>query len=173
MVYKTVKSTITFLKMSHHPDQKISERPGISLQEVPQPIEVSKYRVLYSGVGEKLNWLDRILMDDKTLFKKINAASTHIFTFSINNTHAGYCELVNYDNYVEILYFGLIPDFIGKGYGDYLLHKTIEKAWSFQPSWIQLNTCDLDHPNALKNYLKAGFKPYRTMMEEKKVRVTE
>jgi GNAT superfamily N-acetyltransferase len=173
MLYKTVKSTITFLKMDTPSEEKLSERLGISLQKVSQPLAVDKYRALYASVGEKLNWLDRILMDDNILYHKINAPTTHIYSFNIHHTYAGYCEMVINDKFVELLYFGLIPDFVGKGYGHYLLRKTIERAWSFQPEWIQLNTCDLDHPNALKTYLKAGFKPYQTIVEEKKVRASD
>jgi len=68
------------------------------------------------------------------------------------------------------LYFGLTKNFIGKGYGKILLSKTIEKAWSFNPDWIQLNTCDLDHPNALNTYKSLGFEEYKSVVETKKVK---
>lgn len=70
---------------------------------------------------------------------------------------------------MEILYFGLMPSFIGKGYGKYFLQWVIAKAWSYKPEWIQLNTCTLDHPHALGTYKKAGFTEVRKEIHQRRV----
>jgi GNAT superfamily N-acetyltransferase len=62
---------------------------------------------------------------------------------------------------VEIAYFGLLPDFIGRGWGKYLLTRAAGAAWSLNPTRIWLHTCTLDHPAALPNYIKRGFCPVR------------
>ncbi len=170
MNYKKVLSEITFLRMLKHPKSFLDTRIDILLEEIENPIDANEYRKLYKSVGESLNWLDRIFMPDDKLSEEINDSNTHVYIFKIENNYAGYCELIDSNEYVEILYFGLIPEFVGKGYGNYLLNKTIEKAWSFNKNWIQLNTCDLDHPNALATYIKAGFEPYKTIKEEKIVK---
>lgn len=169
MHYKTIISKITYLRMCNRPKNELIDRPGIHLQQLTKPIDIEGYRNIYNSVGENLNWLDRIFMDDDELYNKINADSTHIYAFKINNLDAGYCELVTNTDYTEILYFGLTPPFIGKSFGKYLLLKTIEIAWRFNPQWIQLNTCDQDHPNALRTYINAGFERYKTIEEEKRV----
>jgi GNAT superfamily N-acetyltransferase len=75
---------------------------------------------------------------------------------------AGYFELREHDDRsVEIAYFGLLPDFIGRGWGKYLLTRAAEAAWQLKPSRIWLHTCTLDHPAALPNYLKRGFRAVR------------
>jgi GNAT superfamily N-acetyltransferase len=56
----------------------------------------------------------------------------------------------------------LLPEFIGRGYGGYLLNAIVDLAWSAGPCgrlWV--HTCDLDHPRALGVYQKAGFQPFR------------
>ena len=53
-------------------------------------------------------------MPDNDLLSKINAPNTHIYLFVINSIQAGYIELIVEHNYVELLYFGLFPEFIGK-----------------------------------------------------------
>ncbi len=171
MEYKTVNSKITFLKMESAPDIKHYNKPEITISELRKPISLDEYRKIYSSVGKKYNWLDRIFMADDILYKKINNAKTHIYPFYIQKNFAGYCELVEIEEFIEILYFGLTEEFIGKGYGNYILGKIIEKAWGFSPAWIQLNTCDLDHSNALPTYINAGFKPYKTVHELKKVKI--
>jgi GNAT superfamily N-acetyltransferase len=101
--------------------------------------------------------------------QKINAPNVDIFIFKVNDKPAGYIEFAKDDKYVEIVYFGLLPGFIGKGLGKYFLQWVIAKAWSYQPKWIQLNTCTLDHPNALGTYKKAGFSEIRKEIQQRRV----
>jgi GNAT superfamily N-acetyltransferase len=75
---------------------------------------------------------------------------------------AGYFELRQHeDGSVEIAYFGLLPNFIGRGWGKYLLTRAVDTAWSLDPKRVWLHTCTLDHPAALPNYLKRGFRRVR------------
>ncbi len=64
---------------------------------------------------------------------------------------------------VEIAYFGLLPDFIGRGLGGALLTSAIENAWTWSPtpSRIWVHTCNRDHPFALANYQARGFAIYK------------
>lgn len=160
--------TVTFLEM-HEP--KPLPVPLVHTQFVllPKPILPNEYRKYYYGVGKKHFWLDRMVMPDEELTEKINAGRFDIFLFYVQNEVAGYIEFVKEEKYVEILYFGLMPPFIGKGYGKYFLQWVIAKAWSYQPDWIQLNTCTLDHPNALRVYKQAGFKEVRTEIHQRRI----
>ena len=67
------------------------------------------------------------------------------------------------DGVVEIAYFGLLPEFIGRGAGRSLLAAAINRAWSWRGTTtrVWLHTCSLDHPRALPNYLAAGFRVVR------------
>src|SRR5918995_1859877 len=79
----------------------------------------------------------------------------------------GYFELrAHQDDSVEIAYFGLLPDFIGRGWGKYLLTRAVQSAWQQGPRRVWLHTCTLDHPAALPNYLKRGFRPVRQEVYE-------
>lgn len=163
--------TVTFLEMHKKPEEAVQSIPGTSFTLLQKPVSVAEYRKYYYGVGEKHFWLDRMVMPDEELFEKINAANVDIFVFNVNNEPAGYIEFVKEEKYVEILYFGLMPSFTGKGFGKYFLNWVIEKAWNYNPEWIQLNTCTLDHPNALGTYKRAGFVPVRTETQERKVMI--
>ena len=163
-------ATVTFLEM-HESKDFPPVLPGTSFELLKKPIDTSTYRQYYYGVGEKYFWLDRMVMPDEELYQKINAPNVDIYVFYANNETAGYIEFVKETDFVEILYFGLMPSFIGKGYGKYFLQWVIAKAWSYQPKWIQLNTCTLDHPNALNTYRKAGFKEVKTEVQQRRVLV--
>jgi GNAT superfamily N-acetyltransferase len=162
--------TVTFLEM--HVRQPLPQLlPGTSFKLLPKPVPVNEYRKYYYGVGEKWNWLDRMVMPDKELSDKINAEHVDIFVFYAGNEAAGFIEFVKEKRFVEILYFGLLPAFIGKGWGKYFMQWVAGKAWGYEPEWIQLNTCTLDHPNALNVYMNAGFMPVRTEIQERRVLV--
>jgi GNAT superfamily N-acetyltransferase len=163
-------ATVYFLEM-HESKPAPDPLPETKFELLAKPISSSIYRELYYGVGEKWHWLDRMVMPDEELLEKINAPNTDIFVFKINNEAAGYIEFVKEKSFIEIQYFGLLPAFIGKGYGKYFLQWAIAKAWSYQPQWIQVNTCTLDHPNALSIYKNAGFKEVRTEIMDRKILV--
>jgi GNAT superfamily N-acetyltransferase len=161
-------ATVTFLEM-HDKKELPDALPNTHFQLLQKPVSVSEYRKYYYGVGEKYFWLDRMVMPDEELYEKINAPNVDIFVFYINNEIAGYIEFVKEEEFVEIQYFGLMPGFIGKGYGKYFLQWVIAKAWSYKPQWIQLNTCTLDHTNALSTYKKAGFTEVRKEVQQRRM----
>lgn len=160
---------VTFLEMHEQPANTVPAAFAMQFELLPKPIEVNEYRNYYYGVGKQWYWLDRMVMDDRLLYEKINAPNVDIYVLHIEEQVAGFAEFVKEKDYVEILYFGLLPSFIGKGYGNYFLQTVIQTAWSYQPKHIQLNTCTLDHPNAINVYKKAGFKEVSTATEERRV----
>ncbi|WP_067832321.1 GNAT family N-acetyltransferase [Actinomadura kijaniata] len=72
---------------------------------------------------------------------------------------------------VEIETFGLLPEFTGKGLGGYALTLAIRQAWELAPAVtrVWLHTSSLDHPNALPNYHRRGFRTFRTEEGERTI----
>ena len=120
------------------------------------------YRYLYGEVGSAYRWTDRLAWSDQTISTYLQNPGVSIWLMSWEEAPAGYFELVQHpDDSVEIAYFGLLPDFIGRGWGKYLLTRAVQSAWQLGPRLVWLHTCTLDHPAALPNYLKRGFRPVR------------
>lgn len=70
----------------------------------------------------------------------------------------GYLELQIHDNAsIEIVNFGLRPEFIGQGYGRSSLEAVLKHCADLGAEEVWLHTCSLDHPLALKNYYARGF----------------
>ena len=63
---------------------------------------------------------------------------------------------------MEIVYFGLVPSFIGKGIGGAMLTRAVRAAHAMGAMRVWLHTCTLDSPNALPAYQARGFRSYRT-----------
>ena len=79
----------------------------------------------------------------------------------MNNEYIGYFELIFYKTDCEIAYFGVLEEFIGKGYGGFLLSKALTIGFQ-KASRIWVHTCSLDHPNAIENYKSRGMKIFKT-----------
>ncbi len=63
---------------------------------------------------------------------------------------------------VEITKFGLVPEFVGRGFGGHLLTRATRLAWDLGGiDRVWLHTSSLDHPHALSNYLNRGFRQFR------------
>jgi GNAT superfamily N-acetyltransferase len=85
----------------------------------------------------------------------------------LEHAPAGYYELRGHqDGSVEIAYFGLLPEYTGRGLGGWMLTRAARDAWERGATRVWLHTCTLDHPSALPNYRKRGFLPYRTEVYE-------
>ena len=74
---------------------------------------------------------------------------------------AGYFELdAAAANETELCYFGLVPEFIGRGFWVFLLRAAIDQAWLRPINRLWVHTRTFDHPRALGNYQRAGFVVY-------------
>ena len=128
---------------------------------------VALFRYLYREVGRAFRWTDRLDWSDEAVRRHLETPGVSIWMMSWNADPAGYFELREQeDRSVEIAYFGLLPAFIGRGWGKYLLTRAVEAAWGTGAKRVWLHTCTLDHPAALPNYLKRGFRPVREEVYE-------
>jgi GNAT superfamily N-acetyltransferase len=158
----TIDITVTYLEMTTPPlnaPSAANDEAQILLVERPT---VSFYRYLYETVGEAYLWYERRGLDDETLRRIIHDPGVALYVLYVGGVPAGYSELDGRRHPdVELSYFGLIPEFLGRGLGPYLLRRTIAEAWARKPSRLWVHTCTLDHPSAMDIYRRAGFKPYR------------
>jgi GNAT superfamily N-acetyltransferase len=151
----------TYLEM-HSPDQLRPKRCTDGRFHIQEKIERDWRfnRDLYLGVGQMWSWNDKRVWSDEQWKEYGLAPELRTFAAYYEHSLAGYYEL---RRGVEIAYFGLVPEFIGRGLGGPLLTRAIEEAWRTSPSvnrvWV--HTCNLDHPAALANYQARGMVIYR------------
>lgn len=157
-----VDVTVYYLEMFSRPDRSVSERrDGVSVRHVTNPT-VEYYRTLYDAVGKDYRWLSRRRMSDETLAAIIVDPREEIHVLSVDGRIAGFAELDRRQpDEIELVQFGLLPEFIGQGLGKWFLNWTINYVFNHQPERFWLHTCTFDHPAALPNYRKAGFVEYQ------------
>ena len=157
-----VEVTRTYLQMTVNGKlQSASLADDLQLEQLRE-CPPSFFRYLYSEVGRSHHWIDRLNWTDEQICSYLNQSGVFLWVLYRAGAPAGYFELRQHeDESVEIAYFGLLPEFTGQGLGKFLLTAAIEQAWSKTNQRIWLHTCTLDHPAALSNYLKRGFKPFK------------
>ena len=161
MAKTEIQTKTTYLQMLHRPEGHL-ENPleNVEIHEVLSP-SVSFYHALYRSVGSELHWYDRLVMPESELENVLTDRRVDLFTLHVRGITAGYCELDRRtSNEIELAYFGLFPQFLGRGLGKFFLRWTVREAWTHRPQRLWLHTCDLDHPAALPNYIKTGFQVY-------------
>jgi GNAT superfamily N-acetyltransferase len=116
----------------------------------------------YREVGGPYQWRDKAAWNAAQW--QAHACDPRLATFGAyaGSDFAGYFELRTDDGGgVEILYFGLVAAYHGRGWGGDLLTRALEAAWDLGAARVWVHTCSHDHPAALGNYLARGMSVYR------------
>jgi ribosomal protein S18 acetylase RimI-like enzyme len=130
--------------------------------KVPSP-EFSRF--LYTSVGGPWYWCDRLPWTYEQWLAYLNRPELETWVAYVSGTPAGYIELeAQTDGSVKIVYFGLLPQFIGQGIGGHLLSVGIKQAWEAGANRVWVHTCSLDGPHAYKNYEARGLRLYDTQI---------
>lgn len=156
--------TITLLQMST-PDAlrpTPCPDPGFSIRERTTP-DGTFNRSLYLAVGSPWQWTDKAGWSADQWHTYASSDSLRTFEASFNGALAGYFELrPDASGGIEIAYFGLLPDFTGRGLGAFMLSFALTTAWESSPQRVWVSTCSLDHPASLHNYLARGMSVFHT-----------
>jgi GNAT superfamily N-acetyltransferase len=144
---------------------------------------LAAYRRLFTAVGGPWGWTGRLIMAEDELRATLDDPRVEVWRLWQGSSVAGFVELDRREPAeTEIVYFGLVPDRIGRGLGSFLLRWAIHHAWTAAPARVALeargaatpaapasaeptrrlwlHTCDRDHPGALDVYLRAGFEVF-------------
>ena len=161
---------VTSLEMTS-PRQLVPGRPPpvrIDLREVgPDAASVvgSPYIRIWAALasGGRMSW------PDAQWEEELSRPGVRVWIARVDEDVAGLVELEAEPNGdVGIVVFGLVPEFVGKGFGGAFLTLSTRLAWNMRaPSgaaarrvWLQ--TSSRDHPHARPNYEKRGFCVFRT-----------
>ncbi len=118
-------------------------------------------RFFYSAVGGDWFWTDRLRWTWSAWLDHLAHPDRELWYATFRGTPAGCFELdATSPADVEVAIFGLLPGFIGKGMGGWLLERCLHRALTLRPR-VWLHTCTLDHPNALASYRVRGLVPFR------------
>jgi len=137
------------------------------VKKIKPDFQLNKF--FYKQVGKKYRWKDRLSWTDEFWIKYISNQNLETYVISENDELVGFFELLYNPELkeTEISYFGLLEEYIGKGYGGFLLSEAIRLGFT-NSRRIWVHTCSLDHPNALENYKSRGMKIFKTEILKRK-----
>ena len=162
-----VQVTVTYLEMEHPAmlRAKRTTRGDITMERVdpPDPEIAARF---YADVGNEYFWFDRAEWTDAQWREDLSQPGAELWVLKQDDEEIGYFQLTQpAPRTREIKYLGMLPGWEGEGLGGHLLTCAVERAWEAGADRVLVNTCTLDHPAALPNYLARGFEVARKSTE--------
>ncbi len=155
-----VTEVLTYLEMASPGMLRAADAvPGLAV--VPADGGPPAVRAVHESIAAPHHWTRLSWPDQRWAAELADARCLNLF-IRHGDDAVGAVELRTGTGGVEISVFGLLPEFVGRGWGGYALTRAVEEAWSLVDRVgarrrIWLYTSSLDHPNAVPNYLRRGF----------------
>jgi RimJ/RimL family protein N-acetyltransferase len=168
---RVVDEIVIYLQMTS-PGQLVPGRapPAPVEAEEVGPAEAPAARATYAGIGASLGWAGRMDWSDAQWEQELLRPRGRAWIARVDDQVAGFVELEAEPNGdVGIVVFGLVPEFVGMGFGAAFLTLATRFAWTVMSSagrttrrvWVQ--TSSDDHPHALPNYEGRGLRRFRAL----------
>ena len=151
------------------PDELVAGRASASELDVDRiwGTAAADARSTWKRIGEAHHWDREWSVQDWAAY--LSRSDVFSYFVRMRGDVAGMIELeAQPDEVVEIVTFGLLPEYIGQGIGGHALTLATTLAWNLEHRtgrgtkrvWVHTNS--LDHPHALRNYQRRGFRIFRT-----------
>src|SRR5438552_3703834 len=114
--------TISYLEMTAPTAlrPKPAPRDGLIVARVPFPIpELNRF--FYTAVGADWYWFERLVWTYQQWLENLDRPELQTWVISEGGVPAGYFELEKVGEDVEIVYFGLLPQYVERGLGGWAL----------------------------------------------------
>lgn len=146
-----------------------AEPAGVTLVHHQPPAAARIAAEMYRRVGGHWHWRDRLGWTEADWAKDVHRDGVELWTLDEGNLAIGYFQLALTGDTVELKYFGLTEEGIGRGLGGWLLTEAVDRAGQLGAGRVVLNTCTLDGPAALPNYLARGFRVVHVEHQEREL----
>jgi len=167
----------TYLEMTSPDDLRAGRLPPapVELAQVDSSTSAALLRSTYTRVGQPWGW-PNVTWSEQQWEEWLGRHERQRWIVRLSGEAAGLVEIeAQPEDHVEIVIFGLFPEFAGKGFGGHVLTLAVERAWNAEHDGggstrrVWLHTATHDHPRALPNYLSRGFRPFRVEHEQREV----
>jgi GNAT superfamily N-acetyltransferase len=153
-----MSAEIRYFEMTTREDFCPSEVPDdFELREVRDPKVNERF---YREVGGPWQWTDRLNWESEKWTRWAMLPEVETWLGFFKGKEVGFVEFKKQERgNIEVICFGLLPQMIGLGLGAPMLSAAIKRAWKIPgANRIWLHTCRDDHPHAVPNYEKRGFR---------------
>ncbi len=150
----SAETTVYYLEMHEPPNGNSHPLPeGFQVLKISPPDPQTNAR-FYREVGGPWAWRDQLVWSHEDWAKVVDRPEFHTWVATLHGDAVGYFEIEQQqEGDAEIVHFGLVEAFVGRGFGRAMLNETIRLAWKLPGTRrVWLHTCTKDHPGALENY---------------------
>lgn len=161
-----IAAIVTYLEMRAAPEagRDTAPLPG-ELRRVDEP-DLDWYLDVYRHIGTDLLWFSRLSIPRMQLLSTFSDPDYMVYALNCEGRDEALLELdFRKKGECELAFFGVSPEFVGRGVGRALMDKAIQLAWAEPIDRFWVHTCTLDHPRALAFYMRSGFTAYRRELE--------
>ena len=161
--------TVTSLELTSPSELVPARAPPAPLElQAVEPAATSVVRSTYVRIGAPHGWIGRTAWSDARWQEELARPGVTAWLARVDGAVAGLVELEAESNGdVGIVVFGLVPEFVGRGFGGAFLTLATRLAWegmspagvSTRRVWVQ--TSSRDHPHARPNYERRGFRAFK------------
>ncbi len=171
-----IQETVTYLEMTSADQLRPGRLPPAPVQMVE--LDQAAASVLgrtYAQIAAPLNWQSRRTWSDAQWAQRLARPQVHAWIAPVGDEVAGMVELeAQPGGDVEIMVFGLVPEFVGRGFGAHLLTVGTRLAWELEAERRRCATRVAAHllarsPHAKPNYERRGFRPFRTERRQRDI----
>lgn len=161
-----IASVVTYLQAFERPPLRPAPtNHSWTLRAVPEP-SVDWYRDLFHRIGDDWLWFSRLTLTDEALRSIIQDPLVEIRTLRVGDRDDGLLELdFRVEGECKLAFLGLTAQLLGQGAGRWMMNRALDLAWARPINRFWLNTCTLDHQDALSFYLRSGLVPFRRQVE--------
>ncbi|OAH61774.1 acetyltransferase [Dietzia cinnamea] len=172
-------TSVTYLQQTTADQLRPANRADLTISRV-FPAEPAFNERMYRVIGSDWNWVDRLDWSQGRWDSYCTDPCVSTLRARLGDEVVGYAELrmspcdsaadsataggigsAEDGVDVEIVYFGIVPAFAGRGLGGWFLSEVCRIAWNVPGCRrVWLHTCDDDSPAAIPNYLARGFVEY-------------
>ena len=166
---------VTYLHQTAADQLRPAARADLTIHRI-FPADPAFNARMYREVGGDWNWIDRLEWSDGRWAAYTSDPCVSSLKATLDGETVGFAELrmspgdpavdslesgSDHGVDVELVYFGLLPQFAGLGLGGWFLSEVCRIAWNVPGvSRVWLHTCDDDSPAAIPNYVARGFAEY-------------
>jgi GNAT superfamily N-acetyltransferase len=162
-----VDQVVTYLAMTSPDQLRPGRLPPVAVDLRRQTPPEGAVRAVVDRIARPHHW-SSLSWSEVQWEQYLNYPHVHHWIAWVADQEAGLISLRSLPHReVEIDTFGLVPEYVGRGFGGHLLSMAVRLAWDLETSGagpvrrVWLHTSSLDHPHALPNYRGRGFRQFR------------
>jgi GNAT superfamily N-acetyltransferase len=161
-----IASIVTSLEMLARPSERREiNQHGLQLVAASRPA-LGWYRELFTRIGSDWLWTSRLQLADDELSRILGDPRVEVYAARRGAEDIALLELdFREPGTCELAFFGLMASYVGSGAGRWLMNRALEIVWSRPINRFWVHTCTHDHPDALRFYMRSGFRPFRQHVE--------